>query len=117
MGVYEVRPPGKLRGGLIIVHGAFGPNAHVDALGERFAAYGWHVQHIDGHDVAEIADATNNALADPRPSLISCKTIIGFGSPKLAGTSEAHSNAFGPEELKATRAALPSWCSAPGSPE
>ena len=80
--------------------------AFTDNTLERFAAYGWHVQHIDGHDVAEIADATNNALADPRPSLISCKTIIGFGSPKLAGTSEAHSNAFGPQELQATREAL-----------
>jgi transketolase len=72
----------------------------------RFAAYGWHVQRIDGHNTAAIAAATAAAQADPRPSLIACKTIIGFGSPNRAGTHEAHSNAFGPEELAATRDSL-----------
>ncbi len=76
-----------------------------DTVG-RFAAYGWHVQKIDGHNTAAIADAIKAAQADPRPSFIACKTIIGFGSPKLEGTHEAHSNAFGPEELAATRANL-----------
>jgi transketolase len=69
----------------------------------RFTAYGWHVQRIDGHNTAAIAAAIAAAQADPRPSFIACKTVIGFGSPHLAGTHEAHSNAFGPEELKATR--------------
>lgn len=77
-----------------------------DDTGERFEAYGWHVQKIDGHDPVWIAEAIQTAQADPRPSLIMCKTVIGFGSPKRAGTSEAHSNAFGSEELAATRAAL-----------
>ncbi len=72
----------------------------------RFEAYGWHVQRIDGHNTAAIAAATVAAQADPRPSLIVCKTVIGFGSPNRAGTSEAHSNAFGPEELKLTRESL-----------
>ena len=72
----------------------------------RFAAYGWHVQRIDGHNTAAIAAATAAAQADPRPSLIACKTIIGFGSPNRAGTHDAHSNAFGPEELAATRDSL-----------
>ncbi len=72
----------------------------------RFAAYGWHIQRIDGHDPAAIAAAIVAAQADPRPSLICCKTTIGYGSPHRAGTSEAHSNAFGAEELAATRAAL-----------
>lgn len=72
----------------------------------RFAAYGWHVQKVDGHDPIWIAEAIQAAKADLRPSLIACKTVIGFGSPKRAGTSEAHSNAFGADELKATRAAL-----------
>jgi len=80
--------------------------AFTDDTNARFAAYGWHVQTIDGHDPATIAAAVEAARADPRPSLISCKTIIGFGSPHRAGTSEAHSNAFGAEELAATRAAL-----------
>jgi transketolase len=80
--------------------------AFSDDTPARFAAYGWHVQRIDGHNTAAIAAATAAAQADPRPSLIACKTIIGFGSPKLAGTHEAHSNAFGAEELAATRESL-----------
>jgi transketolase len=72
----------------------------------RFTAYGWHVQKIDGHNTAAIAAATLAAQADPRPSLIACKTVIGFGSPHLAGTHEAHSNAFGAAELAATRESL-----------
>jgi transketolase len=86
--------------------------AFTDDTGARFAAYGWHVQHIDGHDPAAIAAAIAAAGTDPRPSLIACRTIIGFGSPHRAGTSEAHSNAFGAEEIKATRAAL-DWPYAP----
>ncbi len=77
-----------------------------DDVAKRFESYGWHVQNIDGHDPVWIAEATQAAEADPRPSLIACKTVIGFGSPKRAGTSEAHSNAFGAEELAATRDAL-----------
>jgi len=77
-----------------------------DDAGERFAAYGWHVQKVNGHDPIAVADAIAAAKADPRPSLIACRTVIGFGSPKRAGTSEAHSNAFGADELNATREAL-----------
>jgi len=80
--------------------------AFTDDTCARFAAYGWHVQHIDGNDPVQVADAIVAAQADDRPSLIACKTIIGYGSPKLAGTSEAHSNPFGAEELAATRKAL-----------
>jgi transketolase len=80
--------------------------AFTDDTPARFAAYGWHVQRIDGHNTAAIAAATAAAQSDPRPSLIACKTIIGFGSPHLAGTHEAHSNAFGPAELAATRDSL-----------
>jgi len=78
----------------------------------RFAAYGWHVQRIDGHNTSAIAAAIAAAQADPRPSIICCKTIIGFGSPNRAGTHEAHSNAFGAEELAATRESL-NWPYAP----
>jgi transketolase len=80
--------------------------AFTDDTPARFVAYGWHVQRIDGHNTAAIAAAIAAAQSDPRPSLIACKTIIGFGSPHLAGTHEAHSNAFGAEELAATRASL-----------
>jgi transketolase len=77
--------------------------AFTDDTPARFTAYGWHVQRIDGHNTAAIAAAIAAAQSDPRPSLIACKTVIGFGSPHRAGTHDAHSNAFGPEELKATR--------------
>lgn len=73
-------------------------------VGARFAALGWHVQHVDGEDVEAVDRAISAAQAvTDKPSIICCRTIIGFGSPKLAGTSKAHSNPFGPDELKATK--------------
>lgn len=72
----------------------------------RFNALGWHTQKIDGMDLAAVDAAITAAKADPRPSLILAKTVIGFGSPKLAGTNKAHSNPFGAEELAITKAAL-----------
>lgn len=80
--------------------------AYTEDWAKRFDAYGWHVQEIDGMDGAAVAAAIEAAQADPRPSIIGCKTIIGFGSPKLAGTPKAHSDAFGEEELAKTRANL-----------
>src|SRR5215469_10383516 len=80
--------------------------AFSDDTPARFAAYGWHVQRIDGHNTSAIAAAIAAAQSDPRPSFIACKTIIGFGSPHRAGTHDAHSNAFGAEELAATRESL-----------
>ena len=73
---------------------------------KRFDGYGWHVQSIDGMDGAAVAAAIAAAKADPRPSIIGCKTIIGYGSPKLGGKPKAHSDAFGEEELANTRANL-----------
>jgi transketolase len=73
----------------------------------RFKALGWHTQFIDGMDIEAVDSAIKAAQAETnRPSLILAKTIIGFGSPKLAGTNKAHSNPFGPDELKATKEAL-----------
>jgi len=72
----------------------------------RFEAYGWHVQSIDGMDCDAVAAAIEAAVADPRPSIIGCKTIIGFGSPKKAGTSAAHGEPLGDDELMATKLAL-----------
>ena len=67
----------------------------------RFEAYGWHVQKIeDGNDVEAIDNAIKNAKADPRPSIIMCRTIIGFGAPHKQGTSKAHGEPLGDEELK-----------------
>ncbi len=80
--------------------------AYTEDWAERFDAYGWHVQLIDGMDGSAVATAIAAAKADPRPSIIGCKTVIGFGSPKLGGKPKAHSDAFGEEELAKTRANL-----------
>src|SRR5262249_48183175 len=70
----------------------------------RFEAYGWHVQKIDdGTDVEAIDAAIRAAKADPRPSLISVRTIIGYGSPKKQGTSKAHGEPLGDDELNAAK--------------
>ena len=70
----------------------------------RFEAYGWHVQTVsDGNDVEAIDQAIQEAKRDPRPSLICVKSIIGFGSPKRQGTSKAHGEPLGDEELNAAK--------------
>jgi transketolase len=70
----------------------------------RFEAYGWHVQKIeDGNDVEAIDAAIRAAKADPRPSLICVRTTIGFGAPKKQGTSKAHGEPLGDEELNAAK--------------
>lgn len=80
--------------------------------GKRFEACGWHVQHIDGHNEAAIEAAIVKAQKDPRPSLICCKTIIGFGAPHKAGTKDCHGSPLGADEIAATRKAL-NWEYAP----
>jgi len=73
----------------------------------RFKAYGWHVQAVDGHDPAAIASATQEALkVTDKPSLIACRTIIGFGAPKKQGTKDCHGSPLGADEVAATRKAL-----------
>ena len=67
----------------------------------RFEAYGWHVQKVeDGNDVEAIDQAIRKAKIDPRPSLILCHTTIGYGAPHKQGTSQAHGEPLGEEELK-----------------
>ena len=79
----------------------------------RFRAAHWHVQEIDGHDTDAIRDAIRAAQAvTDRPSMISCRTIIGFGLPTKAGTQKAHSDAPGVEEIAGARKLL-GWTSAP----
>ncbi len=72
----------------------------------RFAASGWSVRRIDGHDPQAIAKAIEEERLIDRPSLIACRTVIGFGAPKRQGTEKAHGAPLGAEELEATRAAL-----------
>ena len=83
-----------------------------DDQGARFAASGWHVQSIDGHDTAAIADAIRAAKADDRPSMIACKTTIGFGSPNKQGTAGTHGAPLGDDEIALTREAI-GWPHAP----
>jgi transketolase len=78
----------------------------------RYAAYGWHVVRCDGHDAADIRRAIDEALADPRPSLIACRTIIGWGAPNKQGTSATHGAALGADEVAAARKQLV-WDSEP----
>ncbi|MCB0030704.1 MAG: transketolase [Anaerolineales bacterium] len=73
----------------------------------RFAAYGWHTQSIDGHDPAAIRAAIEIAKAEgSRPSIIACRTKIGFGSPNKENTSSAHGSALGEDEVRLAKQAL-----------
>ena len=73
----------------------------------RFEAYGWHVLDVDGHDIDAVSAAIAAAKADTgKPSLIRCKTVIGFGAPNKAGSSAVHGAPLGGEEISGTRAAL-----------
>ncbi|MEO6947219.1 MAG: transketolase, partial [Nitrobacter sp.] len=72
----------------------------------RFKAHGWNAKQIDGHDPKAIAAAIRRAQKSDRPSMIACKTIIGFGAPTRAGTSKAHGEALGAEELAGAKKAL-----------
>jgi transketolase len=78
----------------------------------RFAASGWHVQRVDGHDPEAVATAITAAKADARPSLIACRTIIGYGAPSKQGTAATHGAPLGEDEIAATRARL-GWAHAP----
>nr|ELR5212789.1 transketolase [Providencia rettgeri] len=79
-----------------------------DDTAARFESYGWHViRDIDGHDAAQINAAVNEAKNQTdKPTLIMCKTIIGFGSPNKAGSESVHGAPLGDAEIAATREAL-----------
>jgi len=79
----------------------------LDDTPKRFEAYGWHVVEVDGHDPDEIKIAIEAARAiSARPSLICCKTVIGFGAPNKAGSHEAHGAPLGEAEIAAARVEL-----------
>lgn len=80
----------------------------------RFESYGWRViRNVDGHDAEEIANALSTAVSyDGRPTLVCCKTTIGFGSPNKRGTAAVHGAALGDEEIALTRAEL-KWTAQP----
>ncbi|HEV7714773.1 MAG TPA: transketolase, partial [Steroidobacteraceae bacterium] len=85
-----------------------------DDTPKRFEAYGWHViPHVDGQDGEAVAAAIRAAQAETtRPSLICCKTIIGFGAPNRQGTKAAHGEALGADEVALARKTL-AWTSEP----
>jgi transketolase len=75
-----------------------------DDTPKRFEAYGWHVQSVDGQDGEAVAQATRKAKSElERPSMICCKTVIGFGAPTKAGTKATHGEALGAEEVAAAK--------------
>ncbi|WP_417598799.1 transketolase [Oceanospirillum sp.] len=84
-----------------------------DNTAQRFDAYGWHVIKVDGHNPDEIKAATEAAKAESdKPSLIICKTIIGFGSPNKEGKEDCHGAPLGDDEIALTRERL-NWPHAP----
>jgi transketolase len=85
-----------------------------DDTPERFRAYGWHVvPNVDGHDPAAVAAALDEARAEiRRPSLICCKTVIGWGAPSKQGTAATHGAPLGAEEVEAARENL-AWSDPP----
>lgn len=78
----------------------------------RFKAVGWNTISINGHDYDEISAAIEEAQKSNKPTLIACKTIIGFGAPTKCGTSKVHGSPLGEEELKGLKQNL-GWTSAP----
>jgi len=73
---------------------------------KRFAASGWATKQLDGHDPAQIAAALSWAMRSKKPTLLACKTIIGFGAPSKAGTAASHGSPLGGAEAAAAKAAL-----------
>ena len=85
-----------------------GPLALTDSVDQvqRFEAAGWAATRIDGHDPAAIAAAIEAAKKSDRPSLIACRTTIGFGAPTKGGTEKSHGSALGADEIAAARKEL-----------
>src|SRR6202167_840415 len=85
-----------------------GPLKLADSVDQvrRFEAAGWAAERIDGHDPAAIAAALKAAKKSDRPTMIACRTTIGFGAPTKAGKASAHGSALGAEEIKGARAKL-----------
>ena len=85
-----------------------GPLSVADSVDQlmRFQSAGWHATRVDGHDQRAIARALREAQTSDRPTLIACKTVIGFGAPTRAGKSKAHGEPLGAEEIKGAREAL-----------
>ena len=77
-----------------------------DNYKKRFESYGWNFQDINGHKENEINKAIKKAIKSNKPSIISCRTIIGYGSPNKSGKSSSHGSPLGDEEIKLVRKKL-----------
>ncbi len=95
----------------ISIDGPLSLSDSVDQV-KRFEACGWRSLRVDGHDPEAIARALADAKTSDRPTMIACRTTIGYGAPKKAGTSKAHGEPLGSEELAGAKAAL-GWTAAP----
>jgi len=95
----------------ITIDGATSLSTSEDILA-RYAATGWHTTSCDGHDFADIERALSEAKADPRPSLIACRTLIGKGAPNKQGTKAPHGSPLGADEVAAARVEL-GWTADP----
>jgi transketolase len=95
----------------ISIDGPLSLSDSVDQV-KRFEACGWRAERVDGHDPKALADALSRAQDSDRPTLIACRTTIGYGAPKKAGTSKAHGEPLGAEELAGAKAAY-RWSHAP----
>ncbi|MEO4041483.1 transketolase [Hoeflea sp. CAU 1731] len=91
-----------------------GPVSLTDSTDQiaRFEAARWNTISVDGHDTEAIADAIESAHNSDKPTMIACKTVIGFGAPTKAGTAKAHGSPLGDKEIAETRKAL-GWSEAP----
>jgi len=81
-------------------------------IAARYAATGWHTEACDGHDPVDVARAIAAAIADGRPSLVACRTVIGKGAPNKQGSHNVHGSPLGADEIAATRVGL-GWNAAP----
>jgi transketolase len=95
----------------ISIDGPLSVSDSVDQL-KRFEAAGWATARVDGHDAAAILKAVTDAQHSDKPTLIACKTVIGYGAPTRAGKAKAHGEPLGAEEMAGTKAAL-GWPHAP----
>jgi transketolase len=89
----------------ISIDGPLSLSDSVDQV-KRFEAAGWAASRIDGHDPVAIARAIEHAKASDRPSMIACRTTIGYGAPTKAGTEKVHGSALGPDEVAGARQKL-----------
>jgi transketolase len=91
-----------------------GPLSLADSVDQvkRFEAAGWNASRIDGHDPAAIAAAVEKARGSDKPTMIACKTVIGYGAPNKAGKASSHGSPLGADEIKGAREKL-GWSEAP----